>query len=212
MNLCIHQRKFVKSGLICALLYGGSLLAAQEWTDESKFYAGVGLGYSVTPYALDLPPGDNVRGKTERGFAQRFFAGYDLREFAGVEIGYNHYAPTSVSTSQGESARSDLSALNLMLVLTTPHYYGLSAFAKLGEQYNMANLATSDTVGGIQANADYWRITYALGASYAFNPHVEAQFQWQQVPKVSSVSTDVSGVSYQAPRADLYTLGLRVNF
>jgi opacity protein-like surface antigen len=128
-------------------------------------------------------PGSSIK---HTGYGFSLEAGYRINLYIAGEIGYSHFAPTTINNSVGNQAASDshyafdlAGKLILPIGNTGAEVYGKVGVARVKSNLgvNAANAAVNNlsyTPGSSCATGVY----AAGGAEYAITPHFSANLQW----------------------------------
>lgn len=142
------------------------------------------------------------------GYGGRVYGGVGINEYAAVEFGFTHYAPStykpSISTLCGDPQIRE-NAVDLVGKGSLP-FDNFAVFAKAGVAYLMTSSSgslTSQTIsacGGSSSNNSA-RPTYGFGASYDLTPSWVADVSYSRVSGGGGVES-----------ADLIALGISYHF
>ncbi|HQT30185.1 MAG TPA: outer membrane protein transport protein [Thiobacillus sp.] len=203
-----------------------------EYGDPSEdqkpwgFYAGMGIGQTSNSkwessninasLAADgiTATSDLDNTNANGNFPWKFYAGYEINQFFGVEGGYmafqDLYANVTATAPADATARLALQSDAWMLAAmgSYPVTQDFSVFGKLGANFWRKQLLTTDTTPGVTTSttatqfmeSDGGRgLYYALGASYDMGDYFTLRAEWERY--------DVDGAD-----VDAYTGGFLFKF
>lgn len=216
-------------------------LSSLTYAAKTGGYVGGGLGLSNldTPKQM-LGDGEDLNGfATSRsnkrgGLGERIFTGYNFNQYAGLELGYGHYA----SSINKFNANGVVSGIPLSLNSKTE--YSLYDFDLVGkgylplaetgiDLYALAGLAyvrsksaitVSGSAGG-ETMADHLNVTtnkfrpkYGMGVQYNVpSLPVTASFELSRIQGTGKVkSDDVAEGKHSIPSANMMMLSVAYNF
>jgi len=165
--------------LIFAVIAGVAFAgAAQAQETYPKTYVGAGVASADHEFYAPGATNTNSDGWKASG---KIFAGYEINQNWGAEIGYTDFRKSHASyTMNGVNGRADADGHSTYLAAkySIPVNEQFSAYGKLGAAYNKATLNTT-TVG---LNYDDSRATAygALGVQYKLNPQVALVAEYER--------------------------------
>ena len=165
--------------LIFAMIAGVAIAgAAQAQETYPKTYVGVGVASADHDFSTAGATNTNADGWKASG---KLFAGYEINQNWGAEIGYTDFRKSDASyTFNGVNGRaeSDGHSTYLAAKYSVPVNEQFSAYGKLGAAYNKTTM--SSTTPGL--NYDDGRATAygALGVQYKLNQNVSLVAEYER--------------------------------
>ena len=160
---------------LITLLVSGLLAAnAQAAGQDNTWYGGAKLGWSNF-YGVDESNSITIDDKDDDEFGAGAFAGYQINQNLGIELGYDYlgklkYSGTHNGGAFNDSVEAQLAQLTLKLGF--PVADNLDLYGRLGGGYGWTD---SDNMG----SDDRAVFVGALGAEYAFNLDWAARLEYQ---------------------------------
>jgi hypothetical protein len=220
---CSMKRKILLTAtMLCALTGATDLLAATIGP-----YIGAAVGRSganlpnSSPFVVDsLPNGSTTN--TQKGWAERGFAGYNFTPYLGIEAGYAYYARaiynsrSSVGNSQLKYNFRDWDGelkVYLPLGYSGVNIYVLGGASYVTETLNYTNggLAFSGNIAPASPGVSHGYRTvpiYGVGANVTIMKHVTFNFEFTQSKGWGNFNTNPNAI----PVLNLATLGVAYNF
>jgi OmpA-OmpF porin, OOP family len=130
------------------------------------------------------------------GLGGNINVGYKFMPFFALELGYTHYAQTTVKNDNDQKAADvkfysyDLAGKGILPIVDS----GAEVFAKLGavrlsQGISIQNETAARTVGIGSSNHSSTNVYIALGLQYYFMPELAANIQWGRAKGTSSTGT-----------------------
>jgi opacity protein-like surface antigen len=188
-------RKIILTSLsFLTLLAGSSSFAAM--TAASGWYTEANIGKSQTN-DISLPG-----SKARRGLAWGAVMGYKMHTFAGVELGYEHFADTSLQSNGVNTAKIRQAAYHLAGKVFLP--IGTTAFEVIGKaglgRLKSRLFLNSPSSNPLNLSPRTWVVTgmfVGAGLGYTIMPNLQATAQWSFIHGRGNTGSP-----------NLYTLGL----
>lgn len=169
-----------KLRLLCLCFLSGIVVA------EGGFYMGIGAGYAdVTNTAQSPFQFSNSSTSLSGGsFASTLYAGYDFYRWLGIQIDYN--AAWGAGFNNGSSLNQQLIGASLLFHLPfgimSTALNGLSAYAKVGYDYNAVNFGGTNTgcsscTNTLPSSSYGYTPLYGLGVEYGFK-NIGYRLEW----------------------------------
>jgi len=157
--------------LIFAVIAGVAVMgAAQAQETYPKTYVGVGVASVDHDFSVAGASNVDTDGWKASG---KLFAGYEINQNWGGEIGYTDFRSANASyTLNGVNGRADTDGHSFYLAAkgSVPINEQFSAYGKLGAAYNKASLST--TTAGLNYDDSRTTAYGALGLQYKLNQNV----------------------------------------
>lgn len=176
------------------MLAGAGLLAAsplQAQAEGTGFYVGFGLGQAEAKKFCDISgvPGATVGSCEDSDTAWRFFGGYQLNRYVGVELGYAGGPEFNASVTYlglPATVKAEASALDVVAVGYIPLGDRFALFGKLG----LYRWDLDVEVPGYGALSDSGTdLTYGLGVQFNFARKFAVRVEGQLYNDVGLEST-----------------------
>ncbi len=189
--------------LLVLLLF--STISLTTFAGEQGFYIGGSLGYTDSDLLSDSEEDAIDRGIAEWGavgvtatydddendLGFKFFAGYNINEYFGVEAAYVNLGDVTADASLSylaETLTVDVEAeadgFSFAGVARYPIYDRTEVFAKVGLFVWEADADASATFGGVTASESYeddgTDIMFGFGASYAMTTNISVRGEWER--------------------------------
>ena len=132
---------------------------------SSQPYLGLGVGLSI--YNQDIFTDLNHKASNnDMGMGYKFFGGYKLNDYVGIEGAYNLLGTAKSKNSSNYNFTSELTAISLSGVLSLPNDIGgISPFVKVGYNQLSNTFKYSDDPSDAEKDVVY-NLQYGVGADY----------------------------------------------
>lgn len=189
---------------ICGFILTGISVVSNADLPLPGWYAGGQIGWGDTHYSSDdfsaNYPINNTGTIDVTGLAGRIFAGYQINNYFGVELGYTQFSNTHVKDINGISGLNgsvseyavDMSGKG---TLPLGNYFGLNG--KLGLAYVNAN-----SHGGLDGTQYRFNPTFGVGVAWWATANVPIEASWTRIQKIGG----------NIPSTDLFTVGISYYF
>jgi OOP family OmpA-OmpF porin len=198
-----------------------SALALSASAADSGWFGGLSLGrssnrFNTADFASRIPGVSESQNKTDTGY--KFFAGYQLTPYFGLEGGYTDLGKFSYNYSGATSATSTYkaNAWSLAATGTAPLGQGFSLIGKLGFARTQAKDSIGDPGGllmgvanpALLGNSTSSRTAFLWGGGleYAFNRMYSLRAEYEDYGRVGDSNSTGSA------KDGLWSVGLKVNF
>jgi len=163
--------------IVAAPLAGNQTALAAD--PNAGFYGGLGVGRNYT----DLDSGSIAGAKDEKDTAWKFFGGYQINRYIGIEGGYVDLGKASVTGASGgnpAAATLDSKVWQAAAVGSVPFGQQFALTGKLGVA--RADTDITGNIGGTPiATTDHNTApTYGLGMRYDISKNVGVRGEWER--------------------------------
>jgi hypothetical protein len=218
------KRKIVRiAGLLSLLVFSASTIAATLGT-----YLGASGGRdtvripNTSPFDVSGYPPPTETTKTSVGWSERLFAGYNLTDYFGLEIGWTNYsrsvynARTSFGNSSIQYNFRDYDAVGKVyfpLGYTGANLYVLAGAARVTETLTFTDggiplSGIIATPAGYTTHGSSTRPMYGVGGNITLYKHFTISLEFSQITSVGNFSTNANAL----PFLTMGTLGFAYNF
>jgi hypothetical protein len=161
------------------------LLLAKLVMAEGGFYVGVGAGYSSLTGTVQSPyqfTNTSSSSQTAGSFASQLYFGYDFYHWLGIQFDYNAAwgANYTNSYSLNQQLLGGSVLFHLPFSIFSDSLSGISAYTKLGYDYNAINFGNTNSCNGCTNlnNAAYgYTPLFGLGAEWGLK-NVGYRLEW----------------------------------
>ncbi|MDR3491321.1 MAG: outer membrane beta-barrel protein [Gammaproteobacteria bacterium] len=180
------------------LILTSSLVTAGYATTQGA-YVGGALGYGKLDNFGDTTGGDG-------GVAGRILVGYNFNKFFGLEGGYNRYAKTTFTLSNGNTADYDVTAGTLAIKGYLPVNNQVDFYGLLGMATVQAQTTSDDMYFGAGTRSEFG-VMAGVGINYDITSKVSTNLEFSRTQGHTSTYSQ-AGI----PFANLLSLGVAYHF
>lgn len=169
---------------------------------DGGYYMGIGAGYSDLTGMVQAPyqfSSTSSGSQDATSFASQFYFGYDIYKWLGLQLDYNYVWGGNYNNSYNINQQLLGGSLlfHLPFGIISNSLNGLSAYTKLGYDYNSINFGNVNSCGSCGTlNKSTYGFTplFGLGAEWMVNSNVGYRLEWDYAANIKAQNSENNNV------------------